>query len=89
MQRWPSIVAHADMDAFYPAVEQMDDSATARWSIRVLRLRSRHENELTREPELAEGTGPLRDGLKKSWHRVVPIVPPAWPRAPANRPRYA
>lgn len=25
MYRWPAIVAHADMDAFYAAVEQMDD----------------------------------------------------------------
>lgn len=25
MDRWPRIVAHADMDAFYAAVEQMDD----------------------------------------------------------------
>ena len=25
MQGWPAIVAHADMDAFYAAVEQMDD----------------------------------------------------------------
>lgn len=25
MHRWPAIVAHADMDAFYAAVEQMDD----------------------------------------------------------------
>ena len=25
MRKWPAIVAHADMDAFYAAVEQMDD----------------------------------------------------------------
>ncbi|MGC1573459.1 MAG: DNA polymerase IV, partial [Pseudolabrys sp.] len=26
---WPRVIAHADMDAFYAAIEQLDDSALA------------------------------------------------------------
>jgi len=80
-QRWPRTVVHADMDAFYASVEQLDDPAL-RGRALIVGPKSKRGVVLTASYEARQfgvkSAMPMADALRRCSHAL--IVPPRFER---------